>query len=1020
MVSQYLWDFWGTDRGFPGGSVSSIAQSPDGYLWIGTDRGLVRFDGLNFQRFEQAGTTSFPIGPVRSLLSDHQGNLWILLETTKLLRYHDGMFDLMRGEAENGISAVGRGTGGEVLISSLATGALRFDGERFVSLSSTSAAAAAPTMSKGQEDLALWSSTDLLWSTGLRSHRLSAPTSSVNSMATTADGKIWLGTEDSGLFYLSGGQAFAVNKGLPDERITCLLALESPELWIGTGNGLVRWTGTRVDGTGVPEALQHVAVLSMVRDRDSNIWVGTRRGLLRFNAKGVSRLLGQTSVTEAPVTALFEDREGNLWAGGRRGIERLRDSAFVTYSGGVLQSETSGPIHVDEEGRTWFAPLEGGLHWLKEGKEGSVTNDGLGQDVVYSITGKNDLWVGRQRGGLTHLIYGSGSVSTKTYTKRDGLAQNGVYAVYRGDDGAVWAATLSGGVSKYSKGSFTTYSTADGMASNTISSIAESPDGTMWFGTPNGLNAFSNGKWRLFTVRDGMPSDDVYCLLSDKSDLLWIGTASGLALLRGGHVQPLGTGPASLHEPIMGMAEDGNGRLWIATSNHVLALKRNQVVGGAYDPNEVREYGLEDGLQGIEGVKRQSSVFADTFGRVWFSTNRGISFVDTRRLVDSWAPAVVHIESLAADGDPIELKLPVRVPPGEHRITFNCSGLSLAVPERIRFRYFLEGFDRSWSEPTAARQIAYTNLHPGSYRFRVVASNSAGIWNSAESTLPFEIERAFWQTWWFRLSGVLMVALIALLFVRLRMLKLSRQLNTRFEERLAERTRIAQELHDTLLQGLLSASMQLHVADERLAASSPAKPIVGRVLELMGYVIEEGRNAVRGLRSSRGALDLEQALSRVREEFPIRSEIEFRVIVEGTPRPLRPIVSDEVYLIGREALSNAFQHSRARGIEVELEYATSHLRVLVRDNGEGIDPEVVRSGRDGHWGLSGMKERTERIGGKLRVLSHGAAGTEVELSVPGRIAFDSRPEDRGLAWLSRFYPGKQRNEKSESEREQVR
>jgi signal transduction histidine kinase len=242
------------------------------------------------------------------------------------------------------------------------------------------------------------------------------------------------------------------------------------------------------------------------------------------------------------------------------------------------------------------------------------------------------------------------------------------------------------------------------------------------------------------------------------------------------------------------------------------------------------------------------------------------------------------------------------------------------------------------------------------------------------------------------------------MFFRLRVLRLTKQLNVRFEERLAERTRIAQELHDTLLQGFLSASMQMHVANEHIEVDSPAKPLVGRVLELMGRVIEEGRDAVRGLRASKlSSLDLEQAFSRIRQEFPLQAQTDFRVIVEGTPRPLHSIIRDEVYVIGHEALSNAFRHAQASEIEVELEYAVSYLRVLVRDNGVGIDPDVLRSGRDGHWGLSGMKERTERIGGKLRVLSRAVAGTEVELSVPGRIAFKEKVPGRRRRW---FWKGK--------------
>ena len=246
----------------------------------------------------------------------------------------------------------------------------------------------------------------------------------------------------------------------------------------------------------------------------------------------------------------------------------------------------------------------------------------------------------------------------------------------------------------------------------------------------------------------------------------------------------------------------------------------------------------------------------------------------------------------------------------------------------------------------------------------------------------------FWRTWWFRLSLVLagLIVLLALYFWRMR--ELRTQLTLRFEERLAERTRIAQDLHDTLLQGLVSASMQLHVANDHLAPDSPAKPMVGRVMELMGQVIQEGRDAVRGLRSTSGnADDLETAFTRAGQEFGNEQVKDVRVIVEGTPRQLHPIIRDETYRIGREALANAFRHSHATKIEIELEYSPKHLRVLVRDDGSGIDPEVLHSGRDGHWGLAGMRERAESIGARLKVWSRANAGTEVELVIPSHVAF---------------------------------
>jgi len=250
----------------------------------------------------------------------------------------------------------------------------------------------------------------------------------------------------------------------------------------------------------------------------------------------------------------------------------------------------------------------------------------------------------------------------------------------------------------------------------------------------------------------------------------------------------------------------------------------------------------------------------------------------------------------------------------------------------------------------------------------------------------------FWRTWWFLLSSILVGLLVLFALYRWRVHQLRTQLTLRFEERLAERTRIAQDLHDTLLQGLVSASMQLHVANDHLAQDSPAKPLVGRVMQLMGQVIEEGRDAVRGLRSTSGNTDdLETAFTRAGQEFGNEQVKDVRVIVDGTPRQLHPIIRDEAYRIGREALANAFRHSRANKIELELEYSPKHLRILVRDDGAGIDPEVLHSGRDGHWGLAGMRERAENIGARLKVWSRANAGTEVELVIPSQVAFVARP-----------------------------
>jgi signal transduction histidine kinase len=283
-----------------------------------------------------------------------------------------------------------------------------------------------------------------------------------------------------------------------------------------------------------------------------------------------------------------------------------------------------------------------------------------------------------------------------------------------------------------------------------------------------------------------------------------------------------------------------------------------------------------------------------------------------------------------------------------------------------------------------------------------MASNSAGLWSGAEASLPFSVDPAFWETWWFQLVCVLTLMLAIWLLYRLRMYQMIRKVNLRFEERLAERMRIAQELHDTLLQGFLSASMQLHIVADQITEDSSAKPLVNRVLQLMGQVIEEGRNALRGLRSTdTTSLSLEQAFIRIPQELARSQKIAYRVIVEGMPQPLHPLIRDEVYRIGREALMNAFRHAQASSIEVEIHYTANHLRISVGDDGCGIDPQILHTGREGHWGLPGMRERSERIGAKLKLLSRAGAGTEVDLAVPGHIAYQQHAHNRISKWLGK-------------------
>jgi ligand-binding sensor domain-containing protein len=964
-MSQYICDRWGAEQGLPLGSVYAITQTSDGYLWIGTEAGLLRFDGIQFRQIHNRPGT-YPSTSVLSMSPDRDGSLWLRLQDMTLLRYRNGSVEdpFYQSRAIGNITAISHTNQGELLAARMQFGAFTYRGGRLALVAPAS---------------------------GL-------PRSPIISIAQTGDGAVWMGTRGAGLIKLDSGKTTIITQGLPDPKVNCLLPDGIGDLWIGTDHGLARWNGSEVTTKDVPASLTGFQILALTKDRDGNLWVGTDSGrLMRFNSDGVAVFDQSANDSGNAITALFEDREGNLWFGSANRLERLRDSPFVTYSTPEdLPADGSKPIVVDSENRTWFGPSDGGLWWFNGQRHGSVMADGLNKDIVYSIAGgKHELWVGRQRGGLTRITSKDGIFRAKTYSSKDGLAQDSVYSVYLARDGAVWAGTLSGGVSRLYAGALKTYTIADGLASNTVASILESSGGTMWFATPSGLSSLSKGRWRTFTSVDGLPSQNVNCLLEDSNGVLWAGTTAGLAFQHLGRFETPTRVAPSLKEQILGLAEDRNGSLWIATSNHVIRVNRARLLNGSLASGDFLQYGLADGLRGTEGVKRHRSVVADSLGRIWFSLNAGISVVDPARLTRNSAPAIPHIESIVADGSRLPISQDVHVPPDRQRVVIDYTGLSLSVPNRVRFRYRLEGFDREWSDPVADREAVYTNLPPGSYRFRLLAANPDGMWNENEAGISFAVEPAYWQTWWFRGGILLLCALVGAALYLLRLRYVTQQLSMRFEERLAERTRIAQELHDTLLQGFISASMQVHVAATKLPADSNARQSLARALDVMRQVIDEGRNAVRGLRSVIGrSADLEQAFSQIQEEAAAEGlgggGVDFCVVAEGKRIELHPMLREEIYWIGREALINAFRHARARKIEIELNYSPSGLRVLIRDDGCGIDAHLLREGRDGHWGLTGIRERADRIGGRLRLWSSVNGGTEVELWLPGHIVFAHR------------------------------
>ena len=975
-ADHYISLQWSVNQIADGAPITALAQTPDGYLWIGTWKGLYRFDGFTFERMRDMDIGIPSVASVLGLVVDAQGSLWIRSQSPRLLRFRNGKFENISRGLENikGITAMASAAGGAVLVSTLSRGTLEIVNEQVI------------PVEPGHIGLVL-------------------------SMTQTRDERIWLGTRENGLFSIVNGQAQAFEEPLADKKVNCLLPTVSGGLWIGTDNGLALWDGKHLVPGAIPSALQHAQVFSLLLDRDNNLWVASEQGIFRLNASGAMPIPGDAAEPGSAATAFFEDRERDLWIGDAQGLTRLRDGTFTSFNMDSISAlSRENAIFTDAASRMWVAPSSGGLYSMRDGKTTRVTIPGLDQDVVYAIGGGDDLWLGRQRGGLTHLRENGSTWETQTFTQEDGLAQNNIYAVRQVSDGSIWIGTLTGGVSHLSHGAFSTFRVEDGLAANAISAIEEDRDHALWFGTSNGLSSFLHGQWRIYRVADGLPSTEVTCLTLDHDGILWIGTEGGLAAMLRGNIRPPPSQSAFLHEPIRGMAEGVDGRLWLTTARHVFSLDREAYISGRWTSSDLRVFDSDDGLLATEGVRRSRSVVRDDRGFLWFSLSRGLAYVDPSRTKLPELPSITRVTSILVDGQPISMDGPLNVSAAHQRVAFTYTGISLATPDRVRYRYRLVGFDRKWSAPVSGREATYTNLPPGAYTFEVQSSNLMEIWTGSLIQLAFKVQPMLWQTWPFRLACLSVSLFCVVALYRLRLRYLLNQANLRFEERLAERTLIARELHDTLLQGICSASLQLSVAADQVNEESTAKPHLLRILRLLDQVMEEARGALRGLRSGTPSdSSLEQVFSRLPMNFSGMPEVKYSLLVRGVPRPLQSAIYDEACRVGLEALSNAYRHARATKIEVTVRYGAEQLGIKIHDNGVGIDPRFLHEGRPGHWGLVGMHERAKQAGARLYLASAPTKGTQVLLLIPAHIAYSGQQHHSRISrWLRRIAPRHER------------
>jgi len=991
IVPSHSHDIWDAAAGFPGGYVYSITQTVDGYLWIGTSKGLVRYDGLSFVSIREGDSSWETKFPITGVVTDAANELWATDDHAHLFRYVAGH---LAGLADNSrhlyrAGAVTRTRDGALLFADELQGMIEYKAEVARVLVDPSTIPSWPT-----------------------------------AVAETADGTIWIGTRGDGVFRVRltpGGPEIRHVAGLSNVKVNCLLAVASSTLFIGTDKGLLSLR----DGGAIQEAraeLTNVETFALANGREGDVWIGTNGRLFKAAAKDIDEDGRIRSVSplevRSTVTSLFEDRDGNLWIGGPETIERYRDGGFATYASSAgLPCSNCGAIYVDHQERTWFAPWDGGLFRLAHDRVEPIKVAGLENDAVYSIAGGADdeVWVARKYGGVTLLRQKGDALETTAYTQRDGLAQDAVYSIYHEANGTVWAGTVNEGLSRFRAGKWQTFTTEDGLPSNTISVITGNAAGEIFVGTPSGLAELKNDHWVAYRAHDGLPPGEIESLLLDEAGTVWIGSTRGISFLESRTIRIPAGAPTVLYGEIRGIAES-NGWLWITTRDHVVRVRRAALLKQSFEAGDYREFGVEDGLPSAEGVKRSRSVVEDNLGRVWFSLNQGISVLQPSAFAGPVFPVMVRLDGMLVDGRLIESSGEIRIPPGRHRFTFRYAGVNASNAGGVSYRYQLDNVDSAWSEPTALREVDYTNIPPGRFRFHVMARNPDGIWSGQETAMGFEVEPAYWQTRWFQVASVAGLLLLVLGFYRLRLQQVRGHFNMRLEERVSERTRIARELHDTLLQSFQGLLLRFQTVSNQLPAGG-AKQDLDKAIERAAQAITEGRDAVQGLRASTiETNDLAVAVRTLAEELAGEgtnpNSAAFDVQVEGVPRELQVILRDEVYRIAGEGLRNAFRHAEAQRIEVEIRYDEREFRLRVRDDGKGIDPKLLRAdGPKGHYGLLGMRERAQSMGGKLAVWSEVDSGTELELSIPASHAYEKSHAARDSRFAEKF-AGKDAEEKS--------
>ena len=1010
-ANQYAHTAWKVREGFFRGNIYSIAQTPDGYLWLGTEFGLLRFDGVRAVPWQSPADQHLPSNDINKLLAARDGTLWIGT-FEGLASWKDGRLTQYPELAGRDIETLLEDHAGTVW----AGGFSYTPPGRLCAIQRGSVQCYGDDGALGNGVLRVFEdSKDNLWlgvRTGLwrwkpgppQFYPLAGEQYGIQGLAEGDDGAllIALGGRVARFVDSKSEVAYPYPGSVRQSHALKLLRDRDGGLWVGTlDRGLVHVHHGRTDAFAESDSLSGDTVTDLFEDREGNIWVATTSGLDRFRDFAVATFSAKQGLSNFPGGPVLAANDGSVWIDANGGLTRRSNEQITTYhertsqvaasklgaAGRVQEISVSGfpkqgllSLFQDDRGRIWVAS-DSSVGYLENDRFISIS--GVPGGIVYSIAEDmgGNLWIANLDHGLIHLLGGS-VVEQIPWAKLGGRKDFAAALTTDPLRGGLWIGFSVGGVAYFKDGQVSaSYSVADGLGEGRVNGLQVDRDGILWAATEGGLSRLKNGHIATLSRKSGLQCDAVHWVMEDDAHSFWLYMACGLVRIERSELDAWGAG-VDVTSGTKDAKDKSTGRTVQAT--------------------------VFDSSDGVRSIARFGSssppVAKSRDGKLWFTASDGVSVINPDHIPFNKLPPPVHVEQITADRKSYPATPDgngqVRLPPLVRDLEIDYTALSFVAPEKVLFRFKLEGWDRDWQDVGNRRQAFYGNLSPGKYRFRVSACNNSGVWNEAGTSLDFSVAPAYYQTIWFRLSFVgAFLALLGALY-RLRLRQLAQQFNMRMEERVGERTRIARNLHDTLLQTFQGLMFRL----QGVRALIPVRPneaiqALDGALDRGDQAIAEGRGTVEDLRYSTVDNDMVQALTALGEEFTPQKDnaasAALRVVAEGKQRDLDPMLRDEVYRIAREALRNAFRHAEAHRIEAEITYGDSQFLLRIRDDGKGIDPKVLDQGsRAGHWGLPGMRERAKRFGGQVQVWSEHGAGTEVELSIPASIAYGTSSAPR--------------------------